>query len=101
MNDGERDQLIRIVTSFEDFVRQYQKDEDRKEKQRVEFRKEIIDSVGKVDVKIDGLDERLKPIERDHNAVMFVARWGGRLGAAAGGVFGMIKGWMALRDHLR
>lgn len=97
MSDDERDELIKIVQSFTDFVDQYRRDEDRKETARIEEREHTNRWRNGFKEDLLKIDERLKPIERDHLFVMKTLKWGGGL-AATGAA--LMKLWDSLKDRL-
>ena len=97
MSDDERDELIKIVQSFTDFVQQYRRDEERKEQEKNDEREHTMRwrNGFKDDLKL--LTNRLAPIERDHVFVMRVFKWGGGLAAVTAA---LVKIWESIKGHL-
>lgn len=97
MSGDEREELIKIVQSFSDFVNQYAKDEERKEIERREDRDHTQRWRNGFHDRLTKIDERLQPIERDHFFVMRTLKWGGGL-AAVGAA--LAKVWESIKGHL-
>lgn len=98
MTDDERVQVARIAQAFEDFVRQYAKDEERKEQQRIEERDEKRIFRDDMIEKVAALEKKIAPVVFHHQLIVKGGTW---LTSAAVGTFGIIKGIFWVKDHLK
>jgi hypothetical protein len=99
VNDDENTRLLgELHGKLDVFLDRYHKDREettkRYEAERVE-RKEWRDGI---DSKIKGVEEKIAPVVRDHQ---FIVRGGTWIASTAMGGFGLIKGWLFLKDHLK
>jgi hypothetical protein len=90
--------LIRIEEQLKALSERYHQDREetksRYENERME-RKEWRDAI---DVKIDKIDEKIKPVVRDHEIITRGGKW---IVATAASSFGLIKGWIFVKDHIK
>lgn len=75
-------------------------DNDRKEttgryQQEREERKQWRDGI---ESKVDGLEKKMDPVIKDHEMIVRGSRW---LVASVVGIYGTLKGWIFLKEHLK
>lgn len=101
MSDEERTelavQIMRIGTALEGLVRQYANDEERKETQRIEDREEKRIFRDEILERQDRLEKKIAPVVFHHEIIVTGGKW---VVASVAGVFGMVKGWIYLKDTL-
>lgn len=98
MSEDLKQMLARIEERLNGHVERYDRDHQetrerylKENEERNEWRKSIESTVG-------DLKNQISPVVRDHQMIVNGGKW---IAGGAAGLFGMIKGWVFIREHLK
>ena len=103
MSDDERTELAVLVAkqgaALEALVRQYEKNEERKEVSRVEDREDRRKWRDEMTQKIDALEVKIAPVVKHHEMAVTVTKFALKYGTPSGVLAGLAWIWNHLKDR--
>ena len=97
MTDQNSDLLARISQQLEDHIQRYDRDVTENKERFGQDREERRIWREAIDDKFDGIERRIAPIVLHHQIIVKGGSW---IVASFVGVFGMVKAWFFIKEHL-